>query len=394
MTSSPLPVDEDARLAAVRRYDVLDTPPDGAFDRITALAARLCHVPISTITIVDEDRIWFKSTHGVEVAEIGRDPGLCASAVIDFEPYVVTDAATDARAMDNPLVRGELGLRFYVGVPLTTDDGYRLGTLNVIDVAPREISDEELAHLQDLAAIVVDELELRLAARRSIADEAAREAAEFRETLMDGISHEMRTPISVLQGIVGLDPDDADLAVGDLQRMMGRHVLHLEWLVNQYLDFTQLEAGREPHLSAEPLDLAEVARQAAELGDEEIAIEVELVGDPPPALASRSRTLQILNELLNNARRVTPAGAAVTVSVGSTEAGEVFVSVTDEGPGLSAEEAERAFERFYRGSVGSGSGIGLYVSRALAEAQHGQLVLESTAAPGARFTLVLPAAES
>jgi two-component system, OmpR family, sensor kinase len=80
--------------------------------------------------------------------------------------------------------------------------------------------------------------------------------------------------------------------------------------------------------------------------------------------------------------------------VGSTEAGEVFVSVTDEGPGLSVEEAERAFERFYRGSVGSGSGIGLYVSRALAEAQHGRLVLDSTAAPGARFTLVLPAAES
>jgi GAF domain-containing protein len=259
MQPAPLPVDEDARLAAVRRYDVLDTPPDGAFDRITALAARICHVPISTITIVDEDRIWFKSTHGIEVDEIGRDPGLCASAVIEFEPYVVTDAATDARAMDNPLVRGELGLRFYVGVPLTTADGYRLGTLNVIDVAPREISDDELAHLEDLAAIVVDELELRLAARRSVADEAAREAAEFRETLMDGISHEMRTPISVLQGIVGLDPDDADLAVGDLQRMMGRHVLHLEWLVNQYLDFTQLEAGREPHLSAEPLDLAEVA---------------------------------------------------------------------------------------------------------------------------------------
>ena len=394
MQPAPLPVDEDARLAAVHRYDVLDTPPDGAFDRITALAARICHVPISTITIVDQDRIWFKSTHGVEVEEIGRDPGLCASAVIDFEPYVVTDAATDARAMNNPLVRGELGLRFYVGVPLTTAEGHRLGTLNVIDVAPREISDEELAYLEDLAAIVVDELELRLAARRSVADEASREAAEFRETLMDGISHEMRTPISVLQGIVGLDPHDADLEVGDLQRMMGRHVLHLEWLVNQYLDFTQLEAGREPHLSAEPLDLADVAREAAELGDEEIAIEVELVGDPPPALASRSRTLQILNELLNNARRVTPTGAAVTVSVGSTEEGEVFVSIADEGPGLSAEEAERAFERFYRGSVGSGSGIGLYVSRALAEAQHGRLVLESTADPGARFTLVLPAAES
>jgi signal transduction histidine kinase len=262
----------------------------------------------------------------------------------------------------------------------------------VIDVAPREISDEELAHLEDLAAIVVDELELRLAARRSVADEAAREAAEFRETLMDGISHEMRTPISVLQGIVGLDPHDADLEVADLQRMMGRHVLHLEWLVNQYLDFTQLEAGREPHLSAEPLDLAEVAREAAEFGAEAAPVEVEIVGDVPPALASRSRTLQILNELLNNARRVTPTGAAVTLTVGSAESGEVYVSVSDQGPGLTVEEAERAFERFYRGAAGSGSGIGLYVSRALAEAQHGRLVLEPTAAPGARFTLLLPAA--
>jgi signal transduction histidine kinase len=393
MQPAPVPSDEDARLLAVRRYDVLDTPPDGAFDRITALAARICQVPISTITIVDQDRIWFKSTYGIEVDEIGRDPGLCASAVIDFEPYVVTDAATDARAMNNPLVRGELGLRFYVGVPLTTNEGYRLGTLNVIDVAPREVSELELANLQDLAAIVVDELELRLAARESIAHEAAREAAEFRETLMDGISHEMRTPISVLQGIVGLDPHDAGLGVADLQRMMGRHVLHLEWLVNQYLDFTHLEAGRAPHLSAEPLDVAELAREAAQLGDEDIPVEVEVVGAAPLALASRSRTLQILNELLNNARRVTPDGAVVTLSVGATDSGEVCVSVSDEGPGLSVEEAEQAFERFYRGSTGTGSGIGLYVSRALAEAQHGRLVLESTADSGSRFTLVLPAAD-
>lgn len=393
MQTAPLPPDEDARLEAVRRYDVLDTPPDGAFDRITKLAARICRVPISTITIVDEDRIWFKSTHGVEVDEIGRDPGLCASAVIDLEPYVVTDAATDARALNNPLVRGELGLRFYVGVPLLTADGHRLGTLNVIDLVPRELSDDELASLEDLAAVVVDELELRLAARESVAHQAAREAAEFREALMDGISHEMRTPISVLQGIVGLDPRDGDLDVAALQRMMGRHVIHLEWLVNQYLDFTQLEAGRVPQLTVEPLDLAEVARQAATLGPEEVPVEVEAPDPVPPAMASRSRVLQILNELLNNARRVSPPDAAVTVEVRSPGHGEVAVSVRDAGPGLTPEEAERAFERFYHSSTGTGSGIGLYVSRALAEAQHGRLELEP-ADPGARFSLILPAAEA
>jgi eukaryotic-like serine/threonine-protein kinase len=159
-------LDEDVRLAAIGRYEILDTPADGSFDRITALAARIFQVPIATITLVDRDRIWFKSKYGIDAVEIGRDPGLCASAVLQLEPWVVTDASIDPRTLDNPLVRGELGLRFYAGVPLTTADGYNLGTLNIIDREPREITAEELDTLRQLADIVVDELELRLAALR------------------------------------------------------------------------------------------------------------------------------------------------------------------------------------------------------------------------------------
>jgi len=161
-----IPANERERLDAVRRYDILDTPPDGAFDRITALAARIFDVPISIVSIVDSDRIWFKSRHGVEVDEIGRDPGLCASAILHDEPWLVTDAKLDPRTLTNPLVVGQLGLRFYAGAPLTTRDGYNLGTLNVIDTQPREVTRAQIATLVDLAAIVVDELELRLAARR------------------------------------------------------------------------------------------------------------------------------------------------------------------------------------------------------------------------------------
>ncbi|MBA2361239.1 MAG: GAF domain-containing protein [Actinobacteria bacterium] len=152
-------------MAAVHRYDVLDTPPDGAFDRVTALAARIFEVPISTVSIVDHDRIWFKARHGLDAPEIGRDPGLCASAICQYEPWVVTDAEVDPRTLDNPLVAGELGLRFYLGVPLTTADGHNLGVLNVIDVEPREVTEDEVEMLESLAAIVVDELELRLATR-------------------------------------------------------------------------------------------------------------------------------------------------------------------------------------------------------------------------------------
>lgn len=166
-----IPGDEAERLAAVRRYDVLDTPPDGAFERITRLAARHFGVPIAIVSIVDADRIWFKSHHGVEAEETGRDPGLCASAILGDRPWVVENAATDPRAMANPLVAGELGLRFYAGAPLRTRDGHALGTLCVIDSRPRRFSEEEAETLADLAGVVMDELELRLASRRTVEQE-------------------------------------------------------------------------------------------------------------------------------------------------------------------------------------------------------------------------------
>jgi len=160
---------EQERLAAVRRYDVLDTPPDGAFDRITALAAKHFDVPIAIVSIVDSDRIWFKSHHGLpDLGQIGREPGLCASAIMHDEPWVVQNASEDPRALANPLVAGEFGLRFYAGAPLMTADGHRLGTLCVIDREPRVFSADQTDTLRDLAAIVMDELELRLAAQRTI----------------------------------------------------------------------------------------------------------------------------------------------------------------------------------------------------------------------------------
>lgn len=188
--SAIIPDNEPQRLAAVRRYDILDTPPDGAFDRITAIAARLFDVPISIVSVVDEDRVWFKSHHGLDVEQIGRDPGLCASAILGRDPWLVADAATDPRTLANPLVAGAFGLRFYAGIPLRTDDGYNLGTLCVIDREPREVTGEQVATLQDLAAVVVDELELRLSARRTLALEtelrrqAETVASELQESLV------------------------------------------------------------------------------------------------------------------------------------------------------------------------------------------------------------------
>ena len=201
-----IPPNEAERLLAVRRYDILDTPPDGAFDRITAIAARLFKVPIAIVSIVDEDRIWFKSHHGLDVKQITRDPGLCASAILVDMPWVIENAKTDIRTLANPLVAGEFGLRFYAGAPLRTRDGYGLGTLCVIDKEPRSFSEDEAQTLADLAAIVMDELELRLSAHRALAakEPEIREKAQAQEQLrflMNELKHRVKNSLASVHAI-------------------------------------------------------------------------------------------------------------------------------------------------------------------------------------------------
>jgi GAF domain-containing protein len=179
-----IPPNEQERLAAVRRYDVLDTPADGAFDRITRLASLVLEMPIAIVSLVDHDRIWFKSTHGLDgVEQIDREPGLCASAILSDEAWIIEDARIDPRALANPLVAGEFGLRFYAGSALRTHDGYNLGTLCVIDKEPRELTEEQVRVLDDLAALVIDELELRLAARQQ-----ARRATELNDDVVQALA--------------------------------------------------------------------------------------------------------------------------------------------------------------------------------------------------------------
>ncbi len=160
-----LPENERERLDALRRYRILDTPPDGSFDHITELAASLFGVPIAIVSLVDHDRIWFKSHQGIEAEQVGREAGLCASAILSPEVYHLRDAIHDGRALANPLV-GALGLRFYAAAPLRTHDGFNLGTLCIIDREPRELAPAEAETLTKLAALVMDQMELRLAARK------------------------------------------------------------------------------------------------------------------------------------------------------------------------------------------------------------------------------------
>src|SRR3989441_4204477 len=159
--TAPIPKNEKQRLKVLWQYSVLDTMPEEIFDDLTELAARICEAPVAMITVVDEDRQWFKAKVGVSINETSRDISFCAHAITQPGLFIVPDATRDERFAKNPLVKSDPKVRFYAGAPLVSPDGYALGTLCVIDKVPRELRPEQKQALRILARHVVSQLELR-----------------------------------------------------------------------------------------------------------------------------------------------------------------------------------------------------------------------------------------
>jgi diguanylate cyclase (GGDEF)-like protein len=158
MLAPSLPHNETARLATLRTLKLLDTPAEERFDRLTRLARRLFDVPIALVSLIDENRQWFKSCAGLGVQQTSRDVSFCGHAILHDDAFVIPDALADERFYDNPLVTGEPGIRFYAGQPLVVPNGSKLGTLCLIDKRPREFDTEERGLLRDLAQIAEQEI--------------------------------------------------------------------------------------------------------------------------------------------------------------------------------------------------------------------------------------------
>lgn len=159
MKAPELPDNEDQRLASLQAMDVLFTPGEERFDRITRIAARLLGTPIALVSLVAKDCQWFKSVQGLSVSETPREISFCGHAILHDETLVVDDATKDQRFFDNPLVTGAPNIRFYAGHPIHSIDGNRVGTLCVIDRIPKTLTPDQLKVLQDLAAIAESELQ-------------------------------------------------------------------------------------------------------------------------------------------------------------------------------------------------------------------------------------------
>ena len=184
-------------------------------------------MPVSLISFIDTNRIWFKSRHGLAIKEMEREAGLCATCILEDKPWMVSNAKADPRSCANSLVAGGIGTQFYLGAPLRTHDGFNVGTLCVLDVVPRTVSDVEVSCLVDLAEVVMDELEFRLAARKAeLAYQEELIRAELREDYISGLSRELthrsKNLLTVVHAIARQTRSNTNSVKDYVQQLAGR----------------------------------------------------------------------------------------------------------------------------------------------------------------------------
>lgn len=262
-----------------------------------------------------------------------------------------------------------------------------------VDVGPHDL-DDPIVVIGNAVNLLLDDLAYRQRERER-ALLAAREAAT-KEELLSYLSHDMQTPLSLLLGTLALlddspEPEEVATAVPIMRRAATR----LQRFVSQFLDLARLGAERPLLVELSAVDLHEVAERTVALFTQRAEVPVELPDDIPAALADGDRVEQILANLVGNALTYSGPGATVRITGHATADGRVAVQVVDDGVGMTEDDLRFAFDRYERGSRASGTsgtGLGLYLSRALAEAQHGTLEVESQPGSGCCFTLTLPAA--
>jgi signal transduction histidine kinase len=401
MPAAPLPANEKQRLERLRKYGILDTPPEEAFDRIVRLAATILDVPMATISLVDDGRQWFKARVGVEAPETTRDVAFCAHAILSNDVLVVDDATQSPLFSDNPLVIGEPKIRFYAGAPMTTHDGYNLGTVCAIDKRPRKVTPEQTALLRDLSALAVDQMELRAAGRNALAevDERVRIDA-FKSAFISTVNHELRTPLTSIIGAVELITSGAagevPPEIGELLAIADRNSAVLLRLINDLLESAKIADG-SMKFDMVAVDLDKVVGESVEniasyLRDHHIAVTYTRVGETL-VRADKVRLTQVMNNLLSNAVKFSPKGAEVRVSL-AKRAGKAEVSVTDRAGGIPESIRGRIFQKFVQADQGAskrpGTGLGLSIAKAIIEQHGGEIGFETETGVGTRFYFSLP----
>ncbi|MGO4770828.1 ATP-binding protein [Flavobacterium sp. W22_SRS_FK3] len=405
MRNIKLPIlnNEKGRLAALKRYNILDTLPDHAFDDATKLVSYICGVPIAHISFIDENRQWFKSEVGIGLSEIPREISFCQYTIMESKMVEIPDTLLNDRFKEDPNVTGGFKVRFYAGIPLTTPDGYNIGTICAIDHVTKELNENQRNALSIIAKHVINQLELstkniELDTQKKIAERAVL----VKDSFLANMSHEIRTPLNAIIGFTDLlaqtNLDIMQRDYIDSVQIAGENLL---LIINDILDLSKIESGNLT-IDAQPFNLKKTLKHTYNLLKVKApaAIEFNLFVDtelPEIVIGDQGRLNQILVNLTGNALKFTEEGE-VTISVKKiSETADHYslrFSVKDTGIGIHEEKLKTIFDRFTQAEESTtrrfgGTGLGLNIVKQLVELQNAEIHVKSKEGRGSEFFFVL-----
>ena len=394
MIEAKISENEVRRLRILEEYKILDTENESDFDEITKLASAICDCPISLISLVDTNRQWFKSAHGLSVQETPRTLSFCAHAIHDESIFVVEDARKDIRFHDSPLVTSDPNIVFYAGIPLIDNEGFPLGTLCVIDSKTKRLTEFQEDALKILSRQVLKLLELKrlnykLNAKNNLLNENYNELERFSQA----VSHDIKSPLNNILELTDL------LCDGHCQIVNPEANLYIELIkestekLKEYIDAT-LVAFKNGILASgekEFFYLNSVLKKCLKLLNPKDEFEI-ILPENIEIFNYKSLFEQLFLNLICNAIKYNDkAKVIINISVSKHDHGYSII-IEDNGTGIENDKFDEIFGMFVTLDKvdrfnNIGTGIGLSTVKNLVARAEGEITLKSTVGVGTKFTL-------
>ncbi|NHN25749.1 GAF domain-containing sensor histidine kinase [Flavobacterium jejuense] len=384
MKKPEIPQNEVQRSEALNDYKILDTLPEEEYDALTKIAAEICGTPIALVSLIDPERQWFKSHHGLDVTETSRNLAFCAHAInTPNELFIVPDATKDERFFDNPLTVDNPNVIFYAGAPLNTPEGYPLGTLCVIDTKPREnLTETQKESLKALANQVISQLELRKKNRllQELNDEIMVKNAQLNQ-FAHRLTHDLKVPIRGVNSLISfIKTDYKDLiknteVEGWIDLIYSRNE-YMDFLINGILEYTKVSNNQ---LYLEDFNIQATIQYILENGILDIPIQVHYTACDTIIHHSKIGFIQIIQNLLSNTIKHSNKDKSMVWITTEDNGDSISFIYEDDGPGIPEKYWKKVFELFetLNTSNSKNSGIGLATIKAITDRLGGTIYLKN-----------------
>jgi signal transduction histidine kinase len=397
MITSMTTADEAERLLDLYHYDLLDSAEEDDFDEIVQLASKICNTPISTVTLVDSHRQWFKAKVGLTATEDPREVSFCAHVVAGEEDiFTVEDASKDERFHDYPNVTGDPNIRFYAGVPLLTQRGHRIGALCVVNSKPQTLTEEQSFALRVLGRQVVKLAEQRLQNRYlQNYQKRLQQQAEMQNKILSIIAHDVRSPLVSLQGIVELSQENllSEENKIEMMNMWNKQMDNTMCLLANLVEWGKVQAGSDVQ-KQQVVKLYDIVQDefikcgitANEKGN---TLQNDI--DPLFLVYCDENVLRfIIRNIITNAIKFTENGKIAVTS--HRNKNKVSIVFSDSGMGMSEQQAKNLLSgNHYMVGLGTrnekGSGLGFMLINDFVKMMDGEVRIDSAIGKGTTVTI-------